>query len=66
MVADVKGSHPRLLSEGHSDEVAELDQLLIGEVQMKPRPEFVVVGRRIPGDRPRVCEGRSLALVVAA
>src|SRR5712691_8900139 len=64
MVLDVESAQPALLAHGEGDEIADLDQLGLGEIAVQPRPEGVV-GRQVPGDRLRIGERRLLPLVVA-
>src|SRR5580693_4074197 len=60
VVLDVQEPQPALLAHRQSDEAAELDQLGLGEVLVKPLPQRIV-GVQVPGDRLRVGQRRLLA-----
>jgi hypothetical protein len=64
-VPDAEGLDPALLPVRERHEVAELDDLLLAEVQPQPLPQGVVRALGIPDQRAGVEERRLLALVVA-
>jgi hypothetical protein len=64
-VADPERLDPALLAEGQGDEVAKLDDLVVGEVLPQAREDGVVGVARRPDEVARVGERRLLALVVA-
>jgi hypothetical protein len=64
-MADPERLDPALLSVRDRNEVAELDQLLLAEMQPKPLPQRVVSALGVPDDGARVEQRRLLALVEA-
>ena len=64
-MADAERLDPALLPVGERHEIAQLDDLLVAEVQSKALPERVVRALRVPDERARVEQRRLLALVVA-
>src|SRR5215470_2810605 len=60
---DVERAQPALLAHGKGNEIADLDQLRLGEMRPQPRPEGII-GRQVPGDRLGVGERRLLLGVV--
>ena len=61
-MADAERLDPPLLSAGQRNEEAELDQLWLGEVRVKSRPEFLVGKVRVPDDGAGVAQRRLLPL----
>src|SRR5579862_7010294 len=64
MVIDVERPEPALLPHGDGDEIAELDDLRLGEMTPQPRPERIT-RLEIPSNRLGISERRLLPLVVA-
>ena len=65
VVADADGLEEALLAKRQRDEVAELDELRLGEVLVQAAPERIVGQSRVPGDGHRPGQGRALAVVEA-
>jgi hypothetical protein len=65
-VPDAERLDPALLAVGEGDEIAELDELLLAEVQTQTLPQRVVGAVGVPDDRARVEQCRLLPLVIAA
>src|SRR6266571_243845 len=66
LVPDAQRADPALLAAGEGDEVAQLDDLRLGEVGVQALPEGVVGQVGVPGDRLGVGQRGALALVEAA
>src|SRR6266545_2492664 len=65
LVPDAQRADPALLAAGEGDEVAQLDDLRLGEVAVQALPEGVVGQVGVPGDRLGVGQRGALALVEA-
>jgi len=60
---DAESLYPSLLPQRDADEKTELDELLLAEMLVEPRPEVIVGKLRVPDDRARPRESGLLSLV---
>jgi hypothetical protein len=62
-VTDADGLQEALLAERQRNEMAELDELRLGEMLVQPTPELVVRHAGVPGDGHRPGECGALAVI---
>jgi hypothetical protein len=62
VVSDAECLDPALLAARQGDEEAELDQLILAEMLVQPRPELVIGDIGVPDDGAGVRERGFLAL----